>query len=79
MTTDDDREYRRRMDERLISFLSAHEVWMINDTNWKRDTTARLNSHANRIASLERWRTWALGVAAAVGAGFGWLTGGNKR
>jgi len=33
----------------------------------------RLDEHEQRITSLERWRSWVLGAAAAVGAAASYL------
>ena len=66
------------MDEKLIGFLAAHEVWMTNDTAWKQDTARSLKEHNRRIGSLEKLRVWILGACAAISAGF-WLIFGNHK
>ena len=73
--SDDDKDYRRNMDEKLIGFLSAHEVWMLNDTAWKHDTSRRLDGHSNRLKTLETWRTMLTGAWAVIVAGWYFLTG----
>ncbi|HEY8415804.1 MAG TPA: hypothetical protein VIK99_08535 [Thermaerobacter sp.] len=42
----------------------------------------RLDEHEDRITTLERWRSWVLGAAAAVGAAadafWRWLSAGRQ-
>lgn len=37
-------------------------------------TTARLNDHSRRLRTLENWRSWIAGLAAAAGGVAGWIT-----
>lgn len=70
-----DDDYRRQMDDKIIGFLSAHEVWMAGDTAWKKDMSSDMKNVKNRVYALEKWRNYLAGAWAVVVAGWAFLTG----
>lgn len=62
----DDPDYRRKMDDQIIGFLAAHEVWMVGDTAHKALMIAEIKGIKNRVYSLEKWRNYLAGAWAVV-------------
>lgn len=79
---DEERGFQRAM---LQSILKGQETLRQDVERWCEDirkdvenrheeTTKRLDHHSERLRIVEQARAWAMGVAAAIGAGAGWIT-----
>ena len=74
----DDHDYRRQMDDKLIGFLAAHEVWMVSDTQFKADMREDMINVKAKIYALEKWRNALVAAWGTVVAGWYFLTGGKN-
>ena len=62
----DDHDYRRQMDDKIIGFLAAHEVWMTGDTTWKAETKLAVSHLHDCVESMKAERDQILGAIKLV-------------